>query len=331
MTVTIGRRELLAALGGAVAAWPRAARAQQPALPVVGFIRTTSADDSLKLVEAFRRGLGEAGYVEGRNVLIEYRYAQGQIDRLPALAADLVTRRVAVLAATGGTVSARAAKAATSTIPVVFTTGDDPVKAGLVASLSRPGGNVTGVSVFTARLGAKRLALLHELIPAATTIAILLNPKNPDSEDEAKDVQEAARALGVEILVLYAGTENEIDAAFTKLVEQRTGALMLGADTFFTSQRARIATLSTYLRIPTADSVREFPEAGGFASYGASLAGVYRQAGVYVGRILKGDKPADLPVLLPTAFEFVINLQTAKVIGLTVPDKLLATADEVIE
>jgi len=285
----------------------------------------------LKLVEAFRRGLGEAGYVEGRNVLIEYRYAQGQIDRLPALAADLVTRRVAVLAATGGTVSARAAKAATSTIPVVFTTGDDPVKAGLVASLSRPGGNVTGVSVFTARLGAKRLALLHELIPAATTIAILLNPKNPDSEDEAKDVQEAARALGVEILVLYAGTENEIDAAFTKLVEQRTGALMLGADTFFTSQRARIATLSTYLRIPTADSVREFPEAGGFASYGASLAGVYRQAGVYVGRILKGDKPADLPVLLPTAFEFVINLQTAKVIGLTVPDKLLVAADEVIE
>jgi len=331
MTVTIGRRELLAALGGAVAAWPRAARAQQPALPVVGFIRTTSADDSLKLVEAFRRGLGEAGYVEGRNVLIEYRYAQGQIDRLPALAADLVTRRVAVLAATGGTVSARAAKAATSTIPVVFTTGDDPVKAGLVASLSRPGGNVTGVSVFTARLGAKRLALLHELIPAATTIAILLNPKNPDSEDEAKDVQEAARALGVEILVLYAGTENEIDAAFTKLVEQRTGALMLGADTFFTSQRARIATLSTYLRIPTADSVREFPEAGGFASYGASLAGVYRQAGVYVARILKGDKPADLPVLLPTAFEFVINLQTAKVIGLTVPDKLLVAADEVIE
>ena len=331
MTVTIGRRELLAALGGAVAAWPRAARAQQPALPVVGFIRTTSADDSLKLVEAFRRGLGEAGYVEGRNVLIEYRYAQGQIDRLPALAADLVTRRVAVLAATGGTVSARAAKAATSTIPVVFTTGDDPVKAGLVASLSRPGGNVTGVSVFTARLGAKRLALLHELIPAATTIAILLNPKNPDSEDEAKDVQEAARALGVEILVLYAGTENEIDAAFTKLVEQRTGALMLGADTFFTSQRARIATLSTYLRIPTADSVREFPEAGGFASYGASLAGVYRQAGVYVGRILKGDKPADLPVQAPTKYELTINLKTAKALGLEVPPTLLARADEVIE
>jgi len=331
MTVTIGRRELLAALGGAVAAWPLAAHAQQPVLPVVGFIRTTSADDSVKLVEAFRRGLGEAGYVEGRNVVIEYRYAQGQIDRLPALAADLVARRVAVLAATGGTVSARAAKAATSTIPVVFTTGDDPVKAGLVASLSRPGGNVTGVSVFTARLGAKRLALLHELIPAATTIAILLNPKNPDSEDEAKDVLEAARALGVQILVLHAGSENEIDAAFTKMVEQRIGALMLGADTFFTSQRARIATLSTYLRIPTADSVREFPEAGGFASYGASLAGVYRQAGVYVARILKGDKPADLPVLLPTAFEFVINLKTAKTLGLEVPPGVSARADEVIE
>jgi putative tryptophan/tyrosine transport system substrate-binding protein len=218
-----------------------------------------------------------------------------------------------------------------STIPVVFTTGDDPVKAGLVASLSRPGGNVTGVSVFTARLGAKRLALLHELIPAATTLAILLNPKNPDSEDEAKDVLEAARALGVQILVLHAGSENEIDAAFTKMVEQRIGALMLGADTFFTSQRARIATLSTYLRIPTADSVREFPEAGGFASYGASLAGVYRQAGVYVARILKGDKPADLPVLLPTAFEFVINLKTAKTLGLEVPPGVSARADEVIE
>jgi len=330
MSVNIGRRELIAALGSA-ATWPLAARAQQAAMPAIGFIRTTTPDDSVKLVEAFRRGLGEVGYVEGRNVVIEYRYAQGQIDRLPALAADLVARRVAVLAATGGTVSARAAKAATTTIPVVFTTGDDPIKTGLVASLSRPGGNLTGVSVFGARLGAKRLALLHELIPAADTVAILLNPKNPDSEDEAKDVQEAARALGIQILVLNAGTENEIDAQFKKLVEQRVGALMLGADTFFTSQRARIATLSTYLRIPTADSVREFPEAGGLASYGASLAGIYRQAGIYVGRILKGDKPADLPVQLPTAFEFVINLKTAKALGLEVPPSLSARADEVIE
>ena len=326
----IRRRKFMSLLAGA-ATWPLAARAQQAAMPVIGFIRTTTPDDSVKLVEAFRRGLGEVGYVEGRNVVIEYRYAQGQIDRLPALAADLVARRVAVLAATGGTVSARAAKAATTTIPVVFTTGDDPIKTGLVASLSRPGGNLTGVSVFGARLGAKRLALLHELIPAADTVAILLNPKNPDSEDEAKDVQEAARALGIQILVLNAGTENEIDAAFKKLVEQRVGALMLGADTFFTSQRARIATLSTYLRIPTADSVREFPEAGGLASYGASLAGIYRQAGIYVGRILKGDKPADLPVQLPTAFEFVINLKTAKTLGLEVPPSLSARADEVIE
>ena len=325
----IRRRKFMSLLAGA-ATWPLAARAQQAAMPVIGFIRTTTPDDSVKLVEAFRRGLGEVGYVEGRNLVIEYRYAQGQIDRLPALAADLVARRVAVLAATGGTVSARAAKAATTTIPVVFTTGDDPIKTGLVASLSRPGGNLTGVSVFGARLGAKRLALLHELIPAADTVAILLNPKNPDSEDEAKDVQEAARALGIQILVLNAGTENEIDAQFKKLVEQRVGALMLGADTFFTSQRARIATLSTYLRIPTADSVREFPEAGGLASYGASL-GIYRQAGIYVGRILKGDKPADLPVQLPTAFEFVINLKTAKTLGLEVPPSLSARADEVIE
>jgi putative tryptophan/tyrosine transport system substrate-binding protein len=327
------RRDFITLLGGVAAstAWPLAARAQQAAMPVVGFIRTTSADDSIKLVEAFRRGLGEVGYVEGRNVVIEYRYAQGQIDRLPALAADLVTRRVGVLAATGGTVSARAAKAATSTIPVVFTTGDDPVKAGLVASLSRPGGNATGVSVFTARLGAKRLALLHELVPAATTIAILLNPKNPDSEEEARDVVEAARALGVQILVLHAGSENEIDAAFTKMVEQRIGALMLGSDTFFVSQRARIATLSTYLRIPTADAVREFPEAGGLASYGASLAGVYRQAGVYAGRILKGDKPSDLPVQLPTRFELVINLKTAKQSGLTIPPEVLARANRLIK
>jgi putative tryptophan/tyrosine transport system substrate-binding protein len=318
------RREFITLLGG-VAAWPLAARAQQQAaMPVIGFLPSRPF-----YMTAFRQGLKEAGLVEGQDVAIELRSAEDQA-RVPLLVADLL-RHWQVALIVGNTPAALAAKAAATTVPIVFTTGGDPVRDGLVPNLNRPGGNVTGVSVFTARLGAKRLALLHELIPAATTIAILLNPKNPDSEDEAKDVLEAARALGVQILVLHAGSENEIDAAFTKMVEQRIGALMLGADTFFTSQRARIATLSTYLRIPTADSVREFPEAGGFASYGASLAGVYRQAGVYVARILKGDKPADLPVLLPTAFEFVINLKTAKTLGLEVPPGVSARADEVIE
>jgi len=327
----VKRREFITLIGGAAATWPLAARAQQPAMPVIGFIRTTDADNSVKLAEAFRRGLGEVGYVEGRNVAIEYRYAHGHIDRLPALVADLVGRRVAVLAATGGTVSARAAKSATTTIPVVLTTGDDPVKAGLVASLSRPGGNLTGISLFAARLGAKRLALLHELVPATATIAILFNSANPDSVDEAKDVQEAAAELGIKILVLHAASENEIDTAFRTLLERGAGALMLSADTFLGSQRARVATLSTYLRIPTADVVRGFVEAGGLVSYGASVADVYRQAGIYAGRILKGHKPSNLPVQLPSKFELVINLKTAKALGLTVPPTLLARADEVIE
>jgi ABC-type uncharacterized transport system substrate-binding protein len=327
----VKRREFIALLGGAAATWPLAAGAQQTAPPVVGFIRTTSADDSAKLVEAFRRGLSDSGFVEGRNVAIEYRYAQGQVDRLPALAADLVSRRVAVLVATGGTISARAAKGATTTIPIVFTTGDDPVKAGLVASLNRPGGNLTGVSQFGSRLGAKRLQLMHELVPAASLIALLINPKNPDSADEAKDVQDAAAALGLQALVINASDENGIDAAFATLVERRAGALVLAGDTYFTSQRGRLATLSAKFRIPTADTVREFVDADGLVSYGASLTGIYRQAGVSAGRILKGDKPADLPIQLPTAFELVINLRTAKALGIEVPANLLAHADEVIE
>ena len=324
------RRRDIILLGGAAAGWPLVARAQQ-ATPVVGFIRTTSADNSVKFVEAFRSGLSELGYTQGHNVAVEYRYAQGQIDRLPAIMTELVSRRVAVMVATGGTLSARAAMAATSTIPIVFTTGDDPIKAGLVPNLSHPAGNLTGISLFATRHAPKRLELLHEFLPNASKIAILLNPLNPDSEEEGKDAESAARALGVATLMLKASTESEIEFAFAKVVEQRASALMLGADTFFTSQRSRISTLASYLRVPTMDAVREYVEAGGLISYGAKLTGVYRQAGVYTGRILKGDRPGDLPVQLPTTFELVINLKTAKALGLDVPPTLLARADEVIE
>jgi putative ABC transport system substrate-binding protein len=328
--MAIQRREIIVTLGSAVV-WPLAVRAQQPAMPVVGFIRPTSPDDSAKLVEAFRHGLSELGYIESRNVLIEYRYAYGQMDRLPGLAADLVSLRVSVLVATGGTVPALGAKAATTVIPIVFTTADEPVRAGLVASLNRPGGNLTGISAFAAPLGSKRLGLLRELLPAVTMVGFLINPKNPDTVEEVKAVQEAARAVGVKIVSLNASTESEIDTAFAKLVEERAGALMLGSDAVFRSQRNRLAALAAQHRVPTIDPIREYPVAGGLISYGPSLTGVYRQAGVYAGRILKGDKPANLPVQLPTAFELVINLKTAKALGLEVPPTLLARADEVIE
>jgi putative ABC transport system substrate-binding protein len=325
----IRRREFITLLGGAAATWPLAARAQQPTTPLIGFIRPTSPDDSAKLVEAFQRGLSELGYVEGRNVLIEYRYAYGQMDRLPGLAADLVSRRVRVLVATGGTVPALSAKAATTVIPIVFTTADDPVRAGLVASLNSPGGNLTGISAFAAPLGAKRLGLLHELLPAVTKVAFLVNPRNPDTVEEAKEVQEAARAIGIQTLSINGSTESEIDTVFGKLVEQRAGALMLGSDV--RSQRNKLAVLAAQYRVPTIDPIREYPVAGGLISYGPSLTGVYRQAGVYAGRILKGDKPAHLPVQLPTTFELVINLKAAKALGLDMPPMLLARADEVIE
>jgi ABC-type uncharacterized transport system substrate-binding protein len=326
------RREFMALLGGAVAAWPLAARAQQTAMPVIGFLNSGSPAERAPFVAAFRQGLKETGFVEGQTVAIEYRYAQGQIDRLPALCADLVGRRVAVLAATGGTPSARAAKAATTTIPIVFTTADDPVKAGLVASFHRPGGNLTGVSVFAARLGTKRLGLLHELVPAASTIALLVNPNNPDSEDEVNDVREAGRASkGIEIPVFNAATPDDIDAAFAKIVQHNAGAVLLASDTFFFSQRAKLAALAARYRVPTMDAVREYAVAGGLISYGASLPGLYRQAGLYAARILQGDKPADLPVLLPNTFELVINMKTAKASGFDVPATLLARADEVIE
>jgi len=324
------RRAFITALGG-VAAWPLAARAQQPVLPVVGFVRITTPEDSAHLVAAFRQGLAEAGYVEGRNVAIEYRYARGQVDQLPLLMAELVGRRVAVLAATGGTISGRAAKAATTTIPIVFTTGDDPVRVGLVASLNKPGGNVTGVSVFSVRLGAKRLGLLLEMVPNASPIGILLNPTNPDTEDEAKDIQEAARGFGAQVIVASADKPEDIDVAFATFVQRRVRAVMIGGDTFFTSRRTQMAVLAARHSLPTSWVSRIEVEAGGLMSYGASIPGVYRQAGVYTGLILKGTKPADLPVQLPTAFELVINVKTAKTLGIDVPASLLARADEVIE
>ena len=324
------RREFITLLSGA-AAWPVVARAQQSATPVVGFVRITTPEDSARLVVAFRRGLGDLGYIEGQNVAIEYRYALNQLDRLPALMAELVSRRVAVLAATGGTVSARAAKAATTTIPIVFTTGDDPVRVGLVASLNRPGGNLSGVSVFTARLGPKRLGLIHELVPTASLIAVLINPNNPDTEDEAKDIRDAARGLGVQIIVVSAGKEDDLDGAFQTVVERRARAMIVGADTLFSSLRIQIAERAFRLSLPTMCTTRSEVEVGGLMCYGANIPGVYRQAGVHAGKILKGAKPADLPVELPTAFDLVINLKTAKSLGLDVPPTLLARADEVIE
>jgi putative tryptophan/tyrosine transport system substrate-binding protein len=282
-------------------------------------------------VAAFKQGLNGQGYAEGQNVAIEYRWAENRPDHLPTLAAELIARRVAVIAATGGTVSGLAAKTATTTIPIVFTTGDDPVKVGLVTALNRPGGNVTGISLFNARLGAKRLGLLHELLPAATSIAFLVNPKNSETEDEANDVQEAARSLGIQILVARAGTESEIDAAFAMLSQQRPAAIIIASDTFFDVRRNQIVALAARHSLPSMHGSRAQAEAGHVICYGASIPNVYRQAGGYVGRILKGAKPADLPVQLPSTFALVINLKTARTLGLDVPPTLLARADEVIE
>ena len=327
----LARAEFITLLGGAAAAWPLVARAQQPAMPVIGLVRTTTPEDSAPLIAAFRQGLGKSGFVEGRNVAIEYRYALNQIDRLPTLMAELVERGVTILAATGGTISARAAKAATRTVPIVFTTGDDPVRAGLVASLNWPGGNATGVSVYAARLGSKRLALLHEMVPSASPIAILINPTNPDMEDEAKDIQDAAQGLGVQLFVVRASKADDLDSAFTTLAQHEARAVIIGGDTFFTSRRSQISLSAARRSLPTMWVTRIEVEAGGLMSYGANIPNVYRQAGIYAGQILKGAKPANLPVQLPIKFDLVINLQTAKALGLTVPDSLLARADEVIE
>ena len=323
------RREFITLLGGAAVAWPLAARAQQAAMPVIGFLQTGAPGATAHMTAAFHRGLKEAGYVEGQNVEVVYRYADGQYDRLPTLVADLVRRQVALIGAFGPP-AAQAAKAATTTIPIVFTS-IDPVKSGLVASLNRPGGNATGVNVLATDLEGKRLELLGELASASAPVAVLINPKAEYAEQQAKDLQEGAHRIGRQILILNASSERDIDNAFRTLIARQAAGLLVAADPFFLSRREQLIALASYHGIPAIYEWREYALAGGLMTYGTSITDSYRQAGVYVGRILKGEKPIDLPVMQPTKFELVINLKTAKALGLTIPDKLLALADEVIE
>jgi putative tryptophan/tyrosine transport system substrate-binding protein len=330
MAIDIGRRQFISTLGGVAVAWPLAARAQQPVLPVIGFLSSLSANAFEHRMQAFRDGLGEAGYVEGRNVTIEYRWAEGQIDRLPALAAELVQRQVAVIVTSGGDVLALAAKAATSSIPIVSTIGGDPVKEGLVASFNRPGGNLTGATLF-AYSAAKRLELLHQLVPKAVTIMALFDPSDPVVVLDREAAQAASKTLGLQLRFANAGTVSELEAAFETVARDRPDGLFVGSNPFFILQRDQIVGFAARHTIPTIYPFREFPAAGGLISYGTRLADTYRQVGVYTGRILKGEKPADLPVVQPTKFELIINLKTATTLGLDVPPTLLAIADEVIE
>jgi len=324
------RRDFIKLIAGSIAAWPLAARAQQPAMPLVGLVNGRSAQDAARNTAAFRKGLNETGYVEGQNVTVEYQWLEGQYDRLPSLIAQL-SRRVAVIATPGLTAGAQAAKAATTTIPIVFGVAEDPVKLGLVASLARPGGNATGINVFTSEVTAKRLGLLHDLVPKAVRVAVLVNPANaPIAETMLREVPQAARAIGLQIQVLNASTSREIEAAFATLVRDRADALFVAPDAFFVSRRVQFSTLAARHGIPAAYTTREDVEAGGLMSYGTDILDMWRQVGVYTGQILKGAKPAELPVLQSTKFEFVINTQTARALGLEVPNSLQLLADEVI-
>jgi len=327
----VRRREFITLLGGAAASWPLAARAQQPAMPVIGFLSARSPASGTFMTAAFRQGLSESGYVEGRNLRIEYRWAEGHHDRLAKLADDLVRREVAIIAAISGTPAALAAKAATTTIPIVFGNGGDPLTSGLVASISRPTGNMTGVTFYSVALAGKRLELIRALVPTALAIGFLVNRNNPAEESEIKDAEVAARAHGIGLHVLNITSEPDIDAAFTTLLEARANALLVGSDPVFVDLSSKLVELTARHAVPTVYYAREFAEAGGLMSYGSRQNDTYRQAGIYVGKILQGAKPSDLPVMQPTKFEFVINLKTAKALGLQIPDKLLALADEVIE
>jgi putative ABC transport system substrate-binding protein len=325
------RRELITLLGGAGAVWSVAARAQQPILPVIGWLSMRSASDSAFAIAAVRRGLGDTGYVDGHNVAIQFRWLENNHDQLPSVVREFVEHQAAVIAIIGSTVAALTAKAATATIPIVFANGGDPVRDGLVRSLNRPGGNLTGASFLTVALGAKRLELLHELVPRAALMALLVNPSRPDTDSQVRDAQAAARAMALQLLVINAGTEGEIDEAFAILAQRKAGGLIVGTEPFFTSQRHRLAALAARHDVPAIYSLREYAESGGLLTYGASLTEAFRQVGVYAGRILKGENPGDLPVVQPAKFELVINLKTAKALGLEVPPSLLARADEVIE
>jgi ABC-type uncharacterized transport system substrate-binding protein len=331
MAIGIGRRQFISALGGSAFARPVAVRAQQPAMPVIGFLHSSSPEPMVNFVAAYRKGLSEAGFVEGQNVAIEFRWAAGQVDRLADLAADLVRRRVTVIVAPGSTPAALAAKAATTTIPIVFAIGADPVALGLVASLNKPGGNVTGMTFQNTELQAKALELLRELVPQAVRIVALVNPQSAFTEAVVKNLQEGAASLGLQLEILHASTESEIETAFVTISQRPGSALLVGPDPFFTFHRAQIIALAARQALPTMYALREFAEGGGLIAYGPNLTSAYKEAGNYTGRILKGEKPADVPVVRPTKFELVINLKTAKALGFTIPDKLLALADEVIE